>query len=60
MRLLSPRNIRKYLFEPTWRSGYELDPVFFQGDEVIVGGLTIKAQKIGSKFDTVRVTRNGR
>jgi M6 family metalloprotease-like protein len=54
--LLSPRDITKYISEPTWRSGSELDAVFFQGDSVEIEGIRIEASSIGSDSDVVRVT----
>lgn len=53
--LLSPRDIKKYISEPTWRDGYELDAFFFQGDKVTIDGLTIEAHLIGQSSDIVRV-----
>lgn len=55
--LLSPRDITKYIDEPTWRSGYELDAVFFEGDSVVMNGIRIEAERIGKKFDVVRISK---
>ena len=54
--LLSPRDITKYIEERTWRSGYELDAVFFQGDSVVIDGIEIQAYSIGKNSDVVRVS----
>jgi M6 family metalloprotease-like protein len=55
--LLSPRDITKYIDEKTWRTGHELDAVFFQGDSVEIDGITIEATSIGADSDVVRVYR---
>jgi M6 family metalloprotease-like protein len=55
--LLSPRDITKYIDEKSWRTGHELDAVFFQGDSVEIGGITIEATSIGADSDVVRVYR---
>ena len=57
--LLSPRDISKYIEEPNWRSGYELDAVFFQGDFVEIDGIRIQASSIGTQSDLVRVMSIG-
>ena len=54
--LLSPRDITKYIDERTWRSGYELDAFFFQGDSVVIDGIEIQAYSIGKNSDLVRVS----
>jgi M6 family metalloprotease-like protein len=56
-RLLSPRDITRYIPEPTWRYGSELDAVFFQGDSVVIDGVKIKAHRIGKGTDVVRVSK---
>ena len=55
--LLSPRDITKYIEEPNWRSWAELDAIFFQGDSVVVDGITIEAYSIGEQSDVVRVSK---
>lgn len=55
--LLSPRDINKYLDEPTWRSGQELDAIFFQGDYVVIEGIRIEAHTIGETADIIRLSR---
>jgi hypothetical protein len=55
--LLSPRTIWRYISEPTWRTGYELDAIFFQGDSVVIEGIKIEAHTIGETEDIVRLSR---
>jgi len=58
LKLLSPRDITKYLKEtttyPDWRT---LDAVFYEGDSITVDGLTIKLERMDSAGDIIRVSR---
>jgi M6 family metalloprotease-like protein len=55
--LLSPRDITKYIYERMWRTGDELDAMFFQGDSVVIEGIKIQAYSIGKSRDLVRVSK---
>ncbi len=54
--LLSPRDITKLIEEPTWRTAFEIDAMFFQGDSIIVDGIKIEAHTIGESADIVRLS----
>ena len=58
LRLVSPRDITRYLREPNtypdWRT---LDAIFYQGNSATVNGITITVEKLSDSGDIVRISR---
>jgi len=58
LRLVSPRDITKYLSEPnTWPDWRTLDAVFYQGNFIVIDGIKITVEKVSSGGDIVRISR---
>ena len=57
LRLVSPRDITRYLSEPNtypdWRT---LDAVFYEGDSITVQGVTINVESLSSSGDIVKIS----
>lgn len=58
LRLVSPRDITRYLSEPNtypdWRT---LDAVFYKGNSATVNGITITVESLSDTGDTVRISK---
>lgn len=58
LRLVSPRDITRYLKEPNtypdWRT---LDAIFYQGNSATVDGITITVERLSDSADIVRVSK---
>ena len=58
LRLVSPRDITRYLSEPNtypdWRT---LDAIFYEGNFITIDGVTIKVEELSASGDIVSVSR---
>ena len=58
LRLVSPRNIKKYLSEPkTYPDWRTLDAIFYKGDSITVQGVTITVESLSSFGDIVKISK---